>query len=189
MKIYLIDINVEIIKAWEKYFSNEKDVEIVYMSLEEFVAMNDVECIVSPANSFGLMDGGYDAAITALFGDALQKKVQKYILEHYYGEQPVGTSFIIDIPGTNIKLIHTPSMRIPERITDSLVVYTCMRTCLMSAKDHGVESLLVPAFGGCTGRVDSDELAKMMYLAYKQIEKEKKIISWEEAIKTHIRKA
>lgn len=42
------------------------------------------------------MDGGVDAAITQFFGKQLQKKVQKYIISNYEGEQPVGTSFIIE---------------------------------------------------------------------------------------------
>lgn len=42
------------------------------------------------------MDGGVDAAITQFFGTKLQKKVQQYILENFEGEQPVGTSFIVE---------------------------------------------------------------------------------------------
>lgn len=36
--------------------------------------------MVSAANSFGLMDGGVDGAITMFFGDQLQKRVQKHIV-------------------------------------------------------------------------------------------------------------
>ncbi|ECE9311446.1 phage tail protein, partial [Salmonella enterica subsp. enterica serovar Napoli] len=35
--------------------------------------------MVSTANSFGLMDGGVDAAITAYFGPQLQERVQRNI--------------------------------------------------------------------------------------------------------------
>ena len=65
-----------------------------------------VQCVVSPANSYGSMDGGYDAAIIDYFGIQLEKAVQKYILDNFYGEQPVGTSFTIDIPGTEQKLMN-----------------------------------------------------------------------------------
>ena len=64
-----------------------------------------MECIVSPANSYGLMDGGYDLAITKYFGKELMKEVQEYIIKHFHGEQPVATSFCIDIPNTKKKLI------------------------------------------------------------------------------------
>jgi hypothetical protein len=57
------------------------------------------------------MDGGVDAAITLFFGGQLQKKVQKYILENFEGEQPVGTSFIIETDNDKHPyLAHTPTM-------------------------------------------------------------------------------
>jgi O-acetyl-ADP-ribose deacetylase (regulator of RNase III) len=45
-----------------------------------FETLPEFDCLVSPANSFGLMDGGMDAAITCFFGDALQNRVQQRIL-------------------------------------------------------------------------------------------------------------
>ena len=53
-----------------------------------FERLPEFDCLVSPANSFGLMDGGMDAAITRFFGDGLQQRVQQRILAEYLGEQP-----------------------------------------------------------------------------------------------------
>lgn len=39
----------------------------------DFMDTYDVECVVSPANSFGLMDGGYDLTITMWFGGGPMK--------------------------------------------------------------------------------------------------------------------
>ena len=49
----------------------------------------DVECVVSPANSYGFMDGGYDLAITNYFGEALMEKVQRLIIKNklYHGRK------------------------------------------------------------------------------------------------------
>lgn len=55
--------------------------------------------MVSAANSFGLMDGGIDAAITDFFGKQLPVRVQARIISEYGGVQPVGTSFIIETLG------------------------------------------------------------------------------------------
>jgi O-acetyl-ADP-ribose deacetylase (regulator of RNase III) len=44
------------------------------------------DCIVSAANSFGLMDGGIDYAISTFFGWDLQRRVQKVIIEEYLGD-------------------------------------------------------------------------------------------------------
>ncbi len=186
MKVYLLDRNPEMVEAWTDCFITEESVEVLQMDFEEFMSVYDVECVVSPANSFGIMDGGYDAAITRWFGEKLQKDVQKHILENYFGEQPVGTSFLIDTPQKGVKLIHTPSMRVPERILDSTVVYQCMRTCLMAAYQNGIQSIVIPAFGGCTGGIPAKEVARMMYCAWLQIQNPPGELSWDYALETHI---
>ena len=81
MKIYLLDINLNVTLEWEKYFSSVEDVEIVNSDFASFMDTHpEIEAIVSPANSFGLMDGGYDKAITDYFGKGLMKNVQQSIL-------------------------------------------------------------------------------------------------------------
>ena len=107
MKIYIITTShlaQFMFKSMSNKFSN---VEIVFDLFQNFMNNNsDIECIVSPANSYGIMNGGYDAAISNYLGWDFQKIVQQYIKDKYYGEQPVGTSFIVDAPN-NKKLIHT----------------------------------------------------------------------------------
>lgn len=74
------------------------------------------------------MDGGVDAAITKFFGTQLQDRVQQHILKYYDGEQPVGTSFIIDTKDAlHPFLAHTPTMRVPMSIVKTeYVVQTCL---------------------------------------------------------------
>ena len=82
MEIILLDNKKEMCQAWRKYFSECSDVKIVCEFLE-FASLDDVDCYVSPANSYGLMDGGYDKALTMLFGNKLQQRVQDYIISNY----------------------------------------------------------------------------------------------------------
>lgn len=42
-------------------------------------------------------------------------------------------------------------MRIPSVIKDPMVIYHCMRTCLMTAMESGIDSIVIPAFGGGCG--------------------------------------
>ncbi len=178
MKIYLLDRNYSIVECWRERFAGVKDVEIVSDDFARFMNTHDVECVVSPANSFGLMDGGYDLAISKYFGWDLSKKVQQYIIDNLYGEQPVGTSIIVDI-NEKQKLIHTPSMRTPSHIKEPLIIYNCMRTCLMLAKQNNIKSIVIPAFGGECGNVSFSLLAEMMFQAYNQIQNPPKEITWE----------
>ena len=196
MKIYLLDRNKEMTDAWYKYFKDIENVEIVYEDFATFMDKHlSIEAIVSPANSFGLMDGGYDKAITDYFGKELMKDVQKSILFNWRGEQPVGTSMTVPIFNRTIDtilgfkiaiLIHTPTMRTPEVIKDSRIIYQCMRTTLIEALRQEVDSIVIPAFGGATGRVSYDEIAKMMFLAYKQIYSRPNELNWGYAL--HIAK-
>lgn len=200
MKIYLLDINKEMTDAWNKYF-NIENVEIVNEDFIFFMMNHQyIEAIVSPANSFGLMDGGFDKAIIDYFGDKLMKDVQDSIVKYWYGEQPVGTSMSVLITDKiiykqiddkriiqcNPILIHTPTMRTPELIIDYRIIYQCMRTTLIEAMRLGVNSIVIPAFGGLTGGVPYDIIAKMMFLAYNQICNNPKEINWNYAL--HIAK-
>ena len=170
MDIYLLDINPEITKAWEKEFASYNNFHIVTDEFKHFMDTHkSIECIVSPANSFGYMNGGYDKAITDYFGVEVEKEVQRFINTHLFGEQPVGTSIMVDIPKTNKKLIHTPTMRLPSSIKDEMIIYQCMRSTLMCAIKGKVKSIVIPAFGGATGKAKPSIIAKYMSAAYKQI--------------------
>lgn len=203
MKIYLLDINKDMTDAWHKYFDSYIEVENIEIMNEDFATFMDehpnIEAIVSPANSFGLMDGGYDKAITDYFGKELMEDVKKVIMEKWFGEQPVGTSLTVPIKNRVISdkkhglfakkysvLIHTPSMRTPEQIIDSRIIYQCMRTTLIEAMKQEVDNIVIPAFGGLTGKVPYEDIAKMMYLAYKQIYNQPKELNWGYAL--HIAK-
>jgi len=178
MKVYILERNKDKVQEFKKIFAEEEDVEVVCKDFISFMASTDVECVVSPANAYGIMDGGYDEAITDWYGEGLMQKVQRYILDNYFGEQPVGTSFLLEI-GNGQKLIHTPTMKIPSKIKDPFVVYQCMRTTLMCAVQNNVQSIVIPVFGGATGGVDALDAAKLMWLGYYQIHHPNTEINWD----------
>ena len=177
-KICLLERDLQKCKFLELYFDSAPEVEIICDDFQHFMKTHQVLCVVSPANAFGLMDGGYDLAITEWFGDQLQKRVQQYIIHHFYGEQPVGTSFLIDAGKDSQSLIHTPTMRTPQRILDPRVIYQCMRTTLMCAAEHSIESIVIPMFGGLTGGVRPQLVADMMWRAYQQLKNPPERIDW-----------
>ena len=179
MKVYIIERDFDKYKYLPLYFKDTEDVILINDSFENFIKTNKVDCVVSPANSFGLMDGGYDLALTEWYGEQLQKRVQQYIIDNYYGEQPIGTSFIIETNKDNQFLIHTPTMRAPSKIKDDTIIYQCMRTTLMLAKQHNINSILIPMFEGLTGGIRPQRVVELMKLAYDQILNPKEITYWE----------
>ena len=72
-------------------------------------------------------------------------------------------------------------MRIPSTIKDPMIIYHCMRTCLLTALENGIQSIVIPAFGGGCGSVPSQTMAVMMHEAYKQIMNPPSKLGWEYA--------
>ncbi len=175
MRITLVATDEYIEEQFRFYFRGHGDVEVFYGLFEYLTA----ECLASPANSFGLMDGGMDAAITNYFGDQLQKRVQARIIEEYCGEQPVGTSFIIETNNAKIPyLAHTPTMRVPADIRGTDNVYRATKASLITARRAGIQSIILPAFGAGAGRMHPQEVARQMYLAYKHVNNPPESIDW-----------
>jgi O-acetyl-ADP-ribose deacetylase (regulator of RNase III) len=176
MHIYLLDINKEMTDAWYKYFDSS-NVTIVNEDFATFMNKHaDIDAIVSPANSFGFMDGGYDKAIIDYLGEQAQTNVLTMLDAVYNGYQPIGTC--LSIPFDKYIILHTPTMRTPEAIVDNRVIFDCMRSCLLEASKQNCKSIVIPAFGGCCGRVPYDTIARMMSLAYNQICNQPKELNW-----------
>ncbi|MDY7023038.1 MAG: macro domain-containing protein, partial [Cyanobacteriota bacterium] len=121
MKLILVAPNPTLADAFREHFHYLPDVEIVNNTFEN---VSEYDCLVSPANSFGLMDGGIDAAIIQYFSKALMIRVQDKILAEYLGEQSVGTCLIVETQHPKHPfLAHTPTMRVPMSINGTDIPY------------------------------------------------------------------
>lgn len=183
MKLVLCDKNITLCNEWQKYFKNEQNVKIV---CADFRAVPEFDCIVSPANSFGIMDGGFDLALINYFGLELMKLVQAKIKNEYAGEQPVGTCLIVETGNKKHPyLAHTPTMRVPRIIREYDTVYNAMRAMLLAVKKHkDIKTVLCTGLGTATGNVPFNIAAKQMYLAYENIVNPPKEIDWQMAVNT-----
>ena len=181
-RLILIAPDEALCHAWRGAFGSLPDVEIVSGYFEQ---VPEWDCVVSPANSFGLMDGGVDAALVRFFGGKLAERVQARILEDYLGEQPVGTSFVIETGhAKHPYLAHTPTMRVPMPIAKGDNVYRAMWALLLAVRAHNaaseqpIQSVLCPGLGTGTGRVPPDEAARQMSLAYKHFRFPPRGLDW-----------
>lgn len=184
MKITLLDINKKMCEEWEKRFKDIKNINIVNSDFESYAnklhSENSHFIIVSPANSFGMMDGGYDLAITRFYWNKYRfdiiKHVQEYINTMYYGEQPIGTTIFIKLPHPMPNLIHTPTMRFPMDVRNTNNVYMCMKATLGHIVfEDEFDEIIIPAFGGGCGKVPFDRIAYEMRLAYDRVFSEEKL--------------
>jgi len=169
--LILVDPKAQLAEAFRAAFEGLPRVEVVTGRFEDLPRF---DCMVSAANSFGLMDGGVDAAITRFFGATLMERVQRHILDQYGGEQPVGTSFLAatDHP-KHPYVAHTPTMRVPMTIARTDHVYLAMSAMLLAVQRHNenatprIEIVACPGLGTATGRVSPAEAARQMALAYR----------------------
>ncbi|MCL4878669.1 MAG: macro domain-containing protein [Anaerolineae bacterium] len=181
-KLILADIEAAFCEAALEFFDGLPNVEIVNQPFEH---LPEFDCMVSAANSFGLMDGGVDEAIIAFFGERLMHRVQRYILDHFLGEQPVGTSFIIETPHPKHPyLAHTPTMRVPMSISRTDNVYRAMWAMLLAVRQHNMTSdkkinvVACPGLGTGYGKVPYRQAARQMALAYRHFLKPPLYLDW-----------
>ena len=179
MKVILFDINKQMIDAWEPefapYFSHpDHPVEIQLSSVGTLLATVDIDGLVSPANSFGFMDGGIDGVYSQLI-PGIQQKVQTVInSKDYYGEIPVGQAFTVETRQPNpFELIVAPTMRVPHDLNNDLAIncYLATRAVFIEAdRYYGSEQILaIPGMGTGCGYLPVDFVAKSMRKAYEDI--------------------
>jgi hypothetical protein len=154
VQLILVDPNPGLGEAFARHFDGLPNVSVVQGYFE---MLPEFDCMVSAANSFGLMDGGVDGAITRFFGEALMRRVQERILDEYLGEQPVGTSIIVETGHAEHPYIaHTPTMRIPMPIARTDHVYSAMWAMLLAVRRHNRESCRDHPYRGVPGTGYSD---------------------------------
>ncbi len=169
MKIILADLSLKLIDAWTDFFGKEESVEIIVSDITK------VKCdaIVSPANSFGFMDGGLDYDLSERFGWDLEKKLQQKIKELPEGELLIGQAILMETSDKEIPfLISAPTMRIPTNfnIDTSINAYLAMKAILIKAKnDERILSVAIPGLCTGVGRMQHIIAARQMYQAYKEI--------------------
>lgn len=170
-ELILVDVQTELCEAWIDAF---KSLPRVTIHNREFQEIIEFDCIVSPANSFGLMDGGIDVVIRNFFGMQIQRNVRRIIEKEFYGEQPIGTSIIVDTENDDHPfLAHTPTMRVPRDISNTDNVYNAAFAVFRAVANHNkkntlrINRLLCPGLGTATGRMKPKEAARQMALAYK----------------------
>jgi len=188
---YLRDINPAITKAWQEEFGPYRNTVKVSCG-DIFKGAPAVDAIVSPANSFGFMDGGIDMVYINHFGWQMQHRLQALLRADYDGELPVGQAVIIKTlsPNDSVKkfedpkfnegklikyLISAPTMRVPMDVIHSVNAYLAFRAVIQAVKEHNrtvensgdqITSVLCPGLGTAVGRMPAKRSAFQMRQAY-----------------------
>ena len=172
VEYHLRDKEEKIVEAWEKAFEEIQEVRISQGEIMKVKA----DAIVSPANSFGFMDGGIDLIYSLFFGWQLQERLQAKIVEQYEGELPIGQAIIIETNNEEIPyLISAPTMRLPMDVSDSVNAYLAFRASILAVKhfnqtaDKPIKSVVCPGLCTATGNMPYNRSARQMAIAYRNV--------------------
>lgn len=147
------------------------------------------DAFVTAGNSYGIMTAGIDAAVVDFHGEALMTAVQDRIRNHYLGEQPVGTAFVVPT-GTPHRpfVVHAPTLRLPGSIAGTDHVYTATWAALLAVYRHNVDAerpirtVFAPALGTGFGAVPFDDSARQMAAAWRHFLHPGFRLDWDHAL-------
>lgn len=172
-------------------------INIIHENLRCLPDENKFDLIVSPANSYGILDGGFDDALSRAFclpqHDywALTKAAQEKLYERWRGYTPPGTCTLVTIPAELQKtnrwgckyLALCPTMRVPDDARwNREVVYECVWSLMCEidrwnnhndninsehTTNEKINRILIPPLATGTGGVSSQKWAKQFVLALK----------------------
>jgi len=188
-RIFLVDRKRSLIDAWSEVFANFDSVEVYEADFFD----QDADAMVSPANSFGIMDGGLDAAIRSTPGYQIESDMQAVILEKHHGELPVGVAEVVPTGHERWPfLVVAPTMRAPESVMSTLNAYLSFRGALLAVVRHNqapgafpIQSLLEPGLGTGVGHMDSRRCAAQMRVALDYASKPPRIPSYSTIREVH----
>ncbi|PHH61326.1 hypothetical protein CDD81_460 [Ophiocordyceps australis] len=153
-----------------------------------------IQLVVSPANSYGRLDGGFDDAISRALSPrddylALTRIAQSTLYQRWHGFAPPGTCTLVRLPdefaarSANVWgvqwLALCPTMRVPAVVTwDREVVYEAAWSLLCAVEQHNrgageaerIGSLLVTPLATGVGRVSAERWAGQFVLALKHFD-------------------
>jgi len=180
MNIVLADIEGNLINAWNDIASNNDNVTTYQGSIFE------VECdaLVSPANSFGFMDGSLDFAISEFFGWHVQDRLQEAIKSKHNGELLVGQVEIVPTDHASIPyVISAPTMRVPLDVRGTANPYLAIRGVLLAVKNgvlkdstlvkDKIKTIAFPGMGTGVGQITPEVFAKQMKQAVEDVTEDK----------------
>lgn len=169
LQIKLVYREDELGEAWKSDFENVNDVSIIHGD----ILQTECDAIVSPANSFGFMDGGLDLHISETLGWHIEENLQKRIAQLDERELIIGKSLTIETGNAKIPyLISAPTMRVPMsfNIATSVNAYLAMKAILIAClKNENIKTVAIPGLCTGCGRMPFHIASNQMFLAYDEI--------------------
>ena len=163
-KFILADRHQALVEAWQREFGKYGNFEFYCGDVFDMRA----DIIVSPANSFGIMDGGIDLVYSQQMGWHIQKDLQEKIEKEFDGELLVGQSCLVKTGSVQFPhLLSAPTMRVPMLLRGTPNVYLAAKAIFIAIKKFETPiTCLIPGLGTGCGAVVYELCAQKMRMAY-----------------------
>jgi O-acetyl-ADP-ribose deacetylase (regulator of RNase III) len=202
LQIILTSMETPLHEAWKELCGHFDFVTVKFGSILDM----DCDALVSPANSFGFMDGGIDMAYSRHFGWHVEKRVQEIIQSDFNGELLVGQALIVPtgktVDAPRPFLIAAPTMRIPMKLPPNTInpylaakaVLRCAKTAnqVLSQYCHDpkakpIKTIGFPGLGTGVGGVDPRMCAWQVRQAIEEVLIEDSFFpfAWQDAVVRH----
>jgi len=173
LTMVLMDRRPALVRAWTRAFVDTP----ITVRHGNILRAAEGHTLISPANSFGWMDGGFDDAIRRTYqmaGVDIMTRVQNAITAQADGELLVGQALVIPTPeGPFPYLISAPTMRKPGPVPWSANAYLAFRAILRTAwmwnqshPDTPLPALYVPGLATGAGLMSPRRAARQMRAAW-----------------------
>jgi len=171
-----------------------------YLRENDFPPDTKFDAIVSPANSFGILDGGFDGAISTLLSPrsdyfAVTREVQAELYKRHRGFAPPGTATIASLSSELVSaqekktgcahIVVCPTMPWPTVVDwHKDLVYNTVWAMLVELDRFNAGSLnffvLMPSLATGTGNFSIPRFAAQFALAIKHFEQASEHGPWED---------
>lgn len=166
--LILCDDQPALVRAWRRHFADYPEVSVELGDLLEI----ETDAYVSPANSFGFMDGGIDAELSARF-PRVRERVQDAI-ERLGGLLPVGQAIIVRTDDPYVPyVVCAPTMQIPGVVDGTNNAFRAMlavlrAVSLFNSAGGEIESVAMPGLCTGVGHMPAEDAAVQMLRAYEE---------------------
>lgn len=184
LQLHLRDLSAPLVTAWRRAFAGVADVTIsegdIFSERPGPLAADapidlEADAVVSPANSFGFMDGGIDLVYSHVLGSGLQDRLQRVLADAHGGELPVGQAVIVATDHPQLPwCVSAPTMRVPQDVSDTVNAYLAFRAALHAVLAHRdrlrpIRRLLCPGLATAVGGMPPERCARQMRTAWDRV--------------------
>jgi O-acetyl-ADP-ribose deacetylase (regulator of RNase III) len=177
MTLFFVSSNDGVVDAYYKFFHDLEETEYFTGTLEDFIQTSaDWQYLITPGNSFGIMDGGFDLAVVQQFGSYIQDDVTDAIHRYFHGIMPIGSAETFLLPDDKY-LIYAPTMELPRDVSDTFnafwAAYASFDICSPLES-----SIIIPGLCTGAGQMDPLEAARQVRMAYDVVVNEEVPEDW-----------